>query len=250
MNSKAIKAIIAYGQIYREEFLRGVWSEKHLLEDWREALRFFFDKAFYQGRSDEMSGRVHEAALKVLEPMLSQWPQLPENWDREELRRRLQAKIGKGKVGRGRDVEMVVSSLEYVSKLPHSNIVKHSVQRIEAGDIGRHFEELQKAKSEAGIVQVGPKIASFYLRDIVSLFEIEDKVSANFQFTLQPIDTWVRKVAFRTGMVPKKASDRQIGQAIIGLCNKENCSPLQFNQRAWYAGARAFDLLMENLATG
>lgn len=248
MNSAAVRAIIAYGERYREKFLRSVWTEDQLREDWREAVKFFFDKAFYQGRSDVMSGKVHEAALNTLEPKLSAWQRLPKDWDREELRKSLQAKIGKGKVGRGRDVEMVISSLEYVSKLPRSNIVAHSVQRIEAGEIGRHFDELQKAKNEAGIIQVGPKIASFYLRDVVSLFELEDKVSADFQFTLQPIDTWVRKVAFCTGMVPEKASDRQIGQAIIDLCSKENCSPLQFNQGAWYAGARAFDLLMENLA--
>ena len=250
MNSAAVKAIIVYGERYRETFLRSRWTKDQLQDDWREAMKFFFDKAFYQGRSDEMSSRVHCAALEVLEPKFSEWQRLPKAWDREELRKSLQAKIGKGKVGRGRDVEMVISSLEYVSKLPCSNIVAHSIQRIEAEEIDQHFYKLQKAKNEAGIIQVGPKIASFYLRDVVSLFELEDKVSDDFQFTLQPIDTWVRKVAFYTGMVSEKANDRQIGQEIIDLCNKENCSPLQFNQGAWYAGARAFDLLMENLATG
>jgi hypothetical protein len=39
-----------------------------------------------------------------------------------------------------------------------------------------------------------------------------------------------------------------VGQAIIDLCSKERCSPLQFNQSAWYAGAYAFPLLMEKLA--
>ena len=247
MNSRAVKAIIAYGQRYRDEKLRNAWTEKRLLEDWREALRFFFDKAFYQGRSDEMSGRVHKAARIVLEPWFAEAEQSPDNWNLEELRRSLQAKIGKGKVGRGRDVEMVISSLRYISRLSDLNIVAHSKQRIEAGEIGQHFDELQKAKNEAGIIQVGPKIASFYLRDVVSLFALEGKVCDNFQFTLQPIDVWVRRVAFDTGMAPSGANDRQVAQAIIDLCRKENCSPLQFNQGAWFAGARAFPLLMENL---
>ena len=49
-------------------------------------------------------------------------------------------------------------------------------------------------------------------------------------------------------MIPEGASNQQVGQAIIELCSEENCSPLQFNQGAWYVGAYAFDLLMEKLA--
>jgi len=144
----------------------------------------------------------------------------------------------------------VISTIQYVNRLPDSNIVAHSVQRVRAGEIGQHYNEIQRSKDEAGIVQVGPKIAAFYLRDVVSLFELEVNVSADFQFTLQPIDVWVRRVAFETGMVPRNASVQQIGQAIVDLCRKEDCSPLQFNQGAWYAGANAFSLLMEKLEEG
>jgi hypothetical protein len=84
----------------------------------------------------------------------------------------------------------------------------------------------------------------------VSLFELENEVSADFQLTLQPIDVWVRRVTFETGMVPRNASVQQIGQAIIDLCRKESCSPLQFDQGAWYAGANASTLLIEKLAEG
>jgi hypothetical protein len=97
---------------------------------------------------------------------------------------------------------------------------------------------------------VGPKIAAFYLRDVVSLFELEDNVSEGFQFTLQPVDVWVRRVAFNIGIVPKGTSHRDVSRAIIDLCKSEDCSPLQFNQGAWYAGAHAFALLMEKLAEG
>lgn len=234
MNSRAVKAIVAYGERYRDEFLPNSGTEKQLSEDWRDALKFFFDRAFYQGRSDATSDRVNEAALDVLKPWFSEAEQSPEGWDLEELRRNLQAKIGKGKVGRGNDVKMVISSLRYVSSLPDSNIVTHSVQCIEAREIGRHFSELQNE-----IFQVGPKIASFYLRDIVSCFQLDNKVSDRFQFTLQPIDVWVRSIAFDSGIVARGADDRQAAQAIVDLCTKEYCSPLLFNQGAWYAGKHA-----------
>src|SRR5829696_5190063 len=202
MNRAMTKAILAYGTRYRNELLLpGDWTRESLLEDWTRALRFFLSRAFYQGRSDAVSERVEEATLGVLTPAFSRTDSHPGDWDLDLLRRNLREKVGKGKIGKARDIEMVISTLLYVSRIPDSNFVAHSVRRIEAGEIGQHYDEIQRSQSEGGIVQVGPKIAAFYLRDVVSLFELEDKVSADFQFTLQPIDVWVRRVAFDTGMV-------------------------------------------------
>ncbi len=249
MNSTLTKAILAYGERYRRYLLLGSGlTKEQLLENWQAALKFFFSKAFYQGRTDIISARVEQAALEVLEPAFARADLRLEDWDLDLLRSKLQEKVGKGKVGKARDIEMVISSLQYVNHLSDSNIVAYSIRCIRAGKIGQHYDEIQRARNEAGIVQVGPKIAAFYLRDVVSLFALEDKVSADFQFTLQPVDVWVRRVAFETKMVPKEASDQYIRQAIIDLCDEEGCSPLQFNQGAWFAGAYAFPLLMEKLA--
>jgi hypothetical protein len=250
MNKAMIKAILEYGARYRKELLLREWTREQLLEDWQAALRFFFSKAFYQGRSDAMSARVEKAAVEVLDFNFSHADLRLANWDLDVLRRELHDKVGKGKVGKARDIEMVISCLRFVNRLPDSNIVAYSVRRIEAGEIGQHYDEIQRSKNKSGIFQVGPKIAAFYLRDVVSLYELEDNISAEFQFTLQPIDVWVRRVAYDTGMVPKRGSDQLIAQAIADLCNEEGCSPLQFNQGAWYAGANAFSLLMERLAEG
>ncbi|MDA2935146.1 hypothetical protein MYX82_12520, partial [Acidobacteria bacterium AH-259-D05] len=115
------------------------------------------------------------------------------------------------------------------------SILVHSVQAIDANKIEEHYEEIQRH-----IVQVGPKVASFYLRDVVSLFQLEDKVTKNFQFVLQPIDVWVRKIAFKTGVLPQGATDDQLRHAIVRICEEQDCSPIQFNQGAWYAGYFAF----------
>ena len=92
-------------------------------------------------------------------------------------------------------------------------------------------------------------MASLYLRDVVSFFKLEDKVSKDFQFVLQPVDVWVRKIAFKTGILPQGASDNQLRDAIVKVCEEQGCSPIQFNQGAWYAGHFAFDLLLEHLET-
>ncbi len=248
MNRRITRDILAYGARYRKELLMpSSLTKKQIQEDWRAALKFFFSKAFYQGRTDTLSERVEKAALEVLESEFSREDLQLRDWDLDLIQRKLEEKVGKGKVGKARDIEMVISSLRYVNRLPDSNIVAHSIRRIEAYEIRQHYAEIQRSRSEAGIVQVGPKIAAFYLRDVVSIFDLEDKVPAEFQFTVQPIDVWVRRVAFHTGMVPRGSSDQQVGQAIIDLCKGVDCSPLRFNQGAWYVGAYAFRLLMEKL---
>jgi hypothetical protein len=83
---------------------------------------------------------------------------------------------------------------------------------------------------------------------VVSLYQLEDKVSDEFAFCLQPVDVWVRKLAYKTGIVDSRASDKEIQEAVVALCREYGCSPLQFNQGAWYAGYFAFDLLLEMLA--
>lgn len=65
----------------------------------------------------------------------------------------------KGKIGRGKDVEMVISILNFVSGLEDKNIVNYSIYKIKNGEVKEHYYDLQK------IYSIGPKITSFYLRD-------------------------------------------------------------------------------------
>lgn len=252
MSNKLVNAILSYGSRYREEILRRDYTEAQLLSNWWDATKFFLGRAFFQGRRDDVSQKVHDTALKILEPYFAhehsalQYQRMRETkW--QNLRCELHQNIGKGKVGKPRDIEMVVSTLEFIGGLENINIVAYSVKRIKGGEIAKHYEEIQHAKNKAGIVQVGPKIASFYLRDVVSLFELESNIPDDFQFCLQPIDVWVRKVAIKTGIVSRNTTDEQIRSAIIELCREWDCSPLQFNQGAWYCGYFAFDLLLESL---
>lgn len=172
------------------------------------------------------------------------------NW--EPLKKELEKKIGKGKVGKARDVEMVISTLKYISRISNRNIIVHSIERINSGKIEDHYKELQYQYNQAnGIYQVGPKIASLYLRDVVSLFQLEDKLSEDDYIYLQPIDTSVRKVAIKIGLVTNsenEVNDEEIRKKIVKLCQEFHCSPLQFNHGAWYTGNYAFDLLFDNLA--
>lgn len=249
MNEKVVNAILSYGNRYREEMLLKCYTKEQLLDNWWEASKFFFHRAFYQARNDNVSSKVCKAAMDVLEPELSIVKDCLEKIDWDILKNALQEKIGKGKVGKARDIEMTISALQFVQRLPNLNIVAYSVQRIKANEINEHYKELQKSKNKNGIVQVGPKVSSLYLRDVVSLFQLENYVPNDFQFCLQPIDVWVRKLSVKIGIVQSGQSDEQIRDAIVEFCQKKGCSPSQFNQGVWYAGRFAFDLLLENLET-
>lgn len=246
MNEKLVNAILSYGDRYRKENLNYDQKDK-LLEDWLEALKFFFGRAFYQGRSDVVSKKVYEDAVEVIEHNSSIVNGNLEDRNLELLKGELEAKIGKGKIGKARDVEMIISTLQYARRLPNWNIVLHSIQCINAGDIKRHYDELQKSMNENGIFQVGPKIASLYILDLVSLFQLENKILFEDLQYLQPVDVWVKKLILKIGIVNETATNEQIRKAIVNFCKEQHCSPLKFNQGSWYAGYYSFDLLLENL---
>ncbi|MEM4235061.1 MAG: hypothetical protein QXU75_07930 [Candidatus Methanomethylicaceae archaeon] len=246
MNGAFVSSIVGYGNTYRQEML-GKYNSDSLLANWWLALDFFLGRACFQGRRDDISDRVYQAVIGVLLPLFGgtertdlYQQERSRHW--ETIRQHLEMRIGKGKIGKGRDVEMVLSTLDFIGDLPQLNIVGYSVLRIRSGKIREHYDELQR-----GIVQVGPKIASFYLRDVASLYQLENFVSEEFAFCLQPIDAWVRKLVKKIGLVGDKASDDEVREAIIALCREHSVSPAQFNQGSWYLGYFAFDLLLEML---
>lgn len=249
MNENLVSAILVYGQRYRTEQLFDRYEPGALLSDWWKALWFFFDRAFYQGRRDDLSYVVNKAALGVLELAISDTNGQIADAQLSELELHLSAKIGKGRIGKAGDVKMVLSTLRYLRRVPEANIVKDSVARISAGQIAQHYKELQIAISpKTGIYQIGPKVASFYLRDLVTLYGLESHVPAQVQYMLQPVDVWVRRLAVTAGIVASDASDEAIRQAIVKLSAERGCSPLQFNQGVWYLGYNSFALLLEVLA--
>jgi len=246
MNAALISSIISYSNRYRQEML-DKYDPARLLTDWWSALDFFFSRVCFQGRHDEISERVYQEITGVLSRRFY-GEERTANYERERkqkwktLKAELEQRIGKGKVGKAGDISMVLSTLDFIGPLPGRNIVHYSVNRIRSCEISKHYDELRS------IYQIGPKVASLYLRDIVSLYQLEGKVSNEFAFCLQPVDVWVRKLVHKTGIVDNRANDREIQDAIVALCKEHRRSPLQFNQGAWYAGHFALDLLLETLA--
>lgn len=247
MDPKIVEYVLSCGVKYQREHL-DPYKEVPLRESSWEALVFLFDRAFYQGRRDDVSEKVEKAAKKVLKdhPYILGMRYTDKDLPglEKELRKVIGNKGKKGNIGKPGDVRMVISILEYVKGLPNRNIVTYTVERIEKGEVAQLYKELMDR-----IFQVGPKIASLHLRDIVSLFKLNRHIPKEALFCLQPIDRWVRRLLTdeKVGILPTKATDRQIRTAIVDLCMKYKCSSIQFNQGAWYVGANAYKLLFEML---
>jgi len=246
MDVKTIKKIINYGDKYIEKYLTDVFNTDLMLKNWWEGLQFFLSRSFYQGRRDTISMRVEEKAMDVLQEFVktnnndATFLINPNNFP--EIKNALKEVIGKGKIGRGRDIDMVISILDFVSKLTEQNIVNYSISKIKNGKVKDHFFELQK------IISIGPKITSFYLRDLICIYSLEKFMSEEDLIFLQPIDTWVRKVALKVGIIDKNnENDSVVREKIVKACLDLKVSTIKFNQGAWFLGYNSFDIMLENL---
>lgn len=251
-NAGLVKKIAGYSVQYRRMAFENVDRssiEAHPLR----ALEFFFSRVCFQGRRDDLSARVFYAAMEVLnsefgdEDFRARYlTNAAQNW--VSVMRELEVKIGKGKVGKAGDIKMITSTLAFIGRLPDLNVVSYSLRELRSGRVEQHYRELQGSQSANGIYQVGPKVAALYLRDLVSLYSLEDQIPDESAFCLQPVDVWVRKVAKRVGL-SSELDDHQIQIEMARLCRRNAISPLRFNQGAWYVGYNSFDILLSVLGS-
>lgn len=104
-----------------------------LENDWWKALQFFFDRVFYQGRRDDISAEVERRVIRVLSKYFSnevirdsEFERLKkENW--KEVSQELRKTIGKGKMGKQRDIELTISTIKFVSSLQDKNLINYCI---------------------------------------------------------------------------------------------------------------------------
>ncbi len=135
--------------------------------------------------------------------------------------------------------------VDFIFNLPapyKNNFVKYTVDQIKEDKILDIFNKLN------GIYAIGDKLASFYLRDVILIFDLEKYLQVEDLQYCQPVDTWVKQVAIKLDIISSQAMEVKIVKlAIINACKNVNVSPLLFNAGAWMVGARSFELLIEKL---
>ena len=260
MNYQILRKIEAFSENYRtlltSETLafKEAFSWEKVRQDWWFALLFFFDRAFYQGRNDLLSARFERANVKALDSCLVGSTSADKLSSLTQYRHWLQSEcwkasdnplwnalcqtyeIGVGKrygTGRERDREMVLDTLQFiVNNCEGYNILEYSIQSIKNGNI----EELSKKLHN--IISIGDKIASFYLRDTVFVYELDNYLKPEDYHYVMPIDTWVKQISNKIGVEAD-------AKAMATACQQNGVSPIKFNQGAWYIGSHSLSVLLD-----
>ncbi len=237
MNSNGVYYIVLKsGEIYRKKFLdknflreRLSINVNELKKNKLEALKFFFSRVLFQGRRDELSEKVYSYVKEILEDCLQRFGKIDEKICEDKLK---EIKGNKGKI-RYRDIELVTETLK---KFKDENIVIYSIEKIQNGHIKELYNELNDIKG------IGQKTSSFFLRDLVLLFELKINKKEDAVY-LQPIDTWVRK-GLEVLFGIKDENDKELKRKIANICRSVEDS-VKFNAGLWIIGTHPYHILNE-----
>ena len=228
MDIEKIREYEKYGDIYVEKYLRQNTDE--LRTNWWEAFKFFLGCAFMRGRRDELSVKFRDKAFLALEDLLGdslekKTIKLGEIVSTQDL---IKDKLRHNGVNNRGDRQVTLESLLFINDIEDHNVVHHALDRINDHRICLLYQELKYIK------YIGPKLASFFIRDIVLLYNLGDKLLPEEYTVIQPVDTWVRKAAIKTGLIDESFTDERAMKKIAIGCRQVGIDPARFNAGAWY----------------
>ena len=276
MNKKMmLKQMEHFGDLYRSDFLKldkpdilSFNNLERLSNSWWYALLSFFGVSFLQGRRDELSNKFIKCAkealnlyffgdeiakkwkLKVLcktvspEVFLKVKNDCSQTEEMDDFSRMLCEK----NVNRERDRKMVLHTLCFVNNLSEydNNIVSYSKTMISEGKLEDLYRELQKIHS------VGPKIASLWIRDLVTIFGLEEFLGSTAKFWeyMFPVDTWVEQFYRFFKEIKEDSPENSINiqklvADMVDQCKQEALNPSKVNQGIWYSSKHPWIVISE-----
>ena len=244
-----VKQIARFYKNYEFELLKERIRDKNdYLNSPKSALFFVLSYSFYQGRRDEISSMFEERTKKALESFLGNNNVLlyssPRIADKENLRikyKRLYDLLKQNKVNKEGDRLMVISLINFIQFNNEKNILHFLIEQIKSKRIAEAYQNLD------GIWSIGPKIASLILRDVVYIYELENYLSAEDYYFLQPIDTWVHNLSRRIELVDNDKIYRDEAKDITDKCFEFGINPIHYNQGVWYVGSNSLKILLKNI---
>jgi len=251
MNTKnLVRQIARFYKNYESELLEEKISGKtDYLKSPESALFFVLSYSFYQGRRDEISSMFEERAKTALKSFLGNNNVLlcssPRITGKENLRTKykgLYDLLKQNKVNKEGDRLMVVSLVNFIQFNNEKNILHLLIEQIKSKKIVEAYQNLD------GIWSIGPKIASLILRDIVYIYKLENYLSGEDYYFLQPIDTWVHNLSKKIGLVDKRSKIyKDEAKDITDKCIEFRVNPIHYNQGVWYVGANSLKILLRNI---
>lgn len=238
---KQIVRKIAYiGEVKYIPEILGDYDSDVLRTGWWESWDFLSYSMYYQGRRDDYSTRVMDAANEVLKPIISDGLK---GIELTQVEKKLRMVIGSGRdrVGKGGDVKMVLSVLEYCLQEPEKPFVQITLDRLETVGVKSHYKELKQ------IYQFGDKVVSLYLTKVIELFNLRENIPEEDLLLIFPIDSRVRNTAKIIGLIDGDESTKIMRGKIVDACKNAGADHIHFNQGAWYISKHAPELVVDML---
>ncbi|MBA7498188.1 hypothetical protein ES704_00923 [subsurface metagenome] len=250
MNTKnLVRQIARFYKNYESELLKEKIRDKNdYLKSPENALFFVLSYSFYQGRRDEISSIFEERAKTALESFLGNnnillysSPRITEKENLKTKYKGLYDLLIQNKVNKEGDRLMVISLVNFIQFINGKNILHFLIEKIRSKKIAEAYRNLD------GIWSIGPKIASLILRDVVYIYELENYLSEEEYYFLQPIDTWVHNLSKRIELVNNDKIYRDEAKDITDKCFEFRVNPIHYNQGVWYVGSNSLKILLENI---
>lgn len=238
-----VKTLAKFGEFYWSQYGYDykVTFRKKASGKWKDALAEFLENYAF-----ERQGKPPQFPIKAAEAVREYKCDIPENNFESEMWKKFCEKIGASATGNGANAKnnplapssgnkkSIVSLIQSLSKNDY-NIVRWAKEGIENGDISDIYYELQSVRG------LGPKITAFFLRDVVSAFEIKENDLEPAKY-LQPIDIWTRRGAEALSYANERheslKNDTEFASIIVDASYKAGVSPSLVNAGIWIFGAK------------
>lgn len=231
MVSEAFECFEFLGALYGITLLEPARAQYPSLEqDPKEALAFFLRSYAFEreGGAPDYAAAAAEVALSSSSSPVSAWNAFCKALEGRALNHACNPMCPKDtKHERGGETVRTsqLSIVQFVlAEGQARNLVAWARERL-------HEDDAVSAHADLCRVQgVGDKIASFFLRDVATMYDIH--VTAH-RHLLQPIDVWVERCTLvLCGSAPSAAED--CARAIVTLATEAEVCPESVNQGMWY----------------
>jgi len=253
------KKLIIYGNEYKKNYLEK-WEINKMRDNSFEAFKFFIHHSFMRGRKDELSNKYSTFAIEELKPYFNNSKKLGKLVEICIKLKRIKKNSGRKNIinqdgfkklnydiinnltkkeglRNGNDLILLMDILMWVQKNENKNIFVYFENKVKSNKLKEANLELQN------IYGIGDKIASFILRDIILLSNINLKDINDLKYAF-PVDTWIAQVA--TKLLNKSfdvKKPNKLKNYVLKNFSKKNLPYMAAG--LWYLGANSLEILVD-----
>jgi len=224
-----------WAERYQSEHGRGPTAAKSLLHNAQAGLNFVLRNSFARAGGEQAGyGRIATQALGKSVRIIGAYDKFIQLTDAPEA---VWSKFIQvcNQEGIGINQKINEGVVKGIMKLAQNSVHHNPFEHIGRRVVPNTVDAFLLLRNISGI---GDKVASFITRDIVTILDVEDKVAAQNQILLQPIDRWIHGVAILLWKeLEGRAPPWLIALKVVTKCKEYECSPARFNQGAWMYGS-------------